>query len=283
VEVFLPALLAGVAAIAITLAIEKWGGRVGGLLGTVPSTIVPAAIGIWNQSENVEAFKNAMDGVPPGMFLSAGFLWIWKIVPPRLGWANNHARLLVTASFSLLAWGFGALVLVRSVSFFGGTRELNEGVGRLGFVALVALGLLGSRRRPGAPRGAHRASILMLMLRGAAAAAAIAVAVIISARGGDVAAGVAAVFPAIFLTTMVSLWLAQGEAVPVGAVGPMMLGSSSVAAFALIAGFTFPAWGELWGALFAWIFSVSAITLPAHLWLARRTEKPDPRPRARRK
>ena len=39
----------------------------------------------------------------------------------------------------------------------------------------------------------------------------------------------------IFLTTMVSLWLSQGEAVPSGAVGPMMLGASSVAVYALLA------------------------------------------------
>ena len=40
----------------------------------------------------------------------------------------------------------------------------------------------------------------------------------------------ASVFPAIFLTTMVSIWLSQGEAVQSGA-NLMMLGSSSVALY----------------------------------------------------
>ena len=47
---------------------------------------------------------------------------------------------------------------------------------------------------------------------------------VIARLGGSIAAGVTAVFPAIFMTTMISLWLSQGEAVQVGAVGPMMLG-----------------------------------------------------------
>ncbi|MCP4793368.1 MAG: hypothetical protein GY882_08585 [Actinomycetia bacterium] len=39
-------------------------------------------------------------------------------------------------------------------------------------------------------------------------------------------------FPAIFMTTMVGLWLSQGPDVPLGAAGPMLLGSTSVAVYA---------------------------------------------------
>ena len=46
-SVLLSAVFAGVVATAVTMAIEKWGGLVGGLLGTVPSTIVPAGIGMY--------------------------------------------------------------------------------------------------------------------------------------------------------------------------------------------------------------------------------------------
>ena len=38
---------AGVAVLA-TLAIERFGGRIGGLLATVPTTIRPACLGIWH-------------------------------------------------------------------------------------------------------------------------------------------------------------------------------------------------------------------------------------------
>ena len=45
--IILSALFAGFVAILVTVAIEKWGGIVGGVLGTLPTTIVPAAMGMY--------------------------------------------------------------------------------------------------------------------------------------------------------------------------------------------------------------------------------------------
>ena len=78
-------------------------------------------------------------------------------------------------------------------------------------------------------------------------------------------------FPAIFLTSMVSVWWSQGRAVSAGAVGPMMLGSASVAAYALIAAFTLPALGPVLGVVSAWILAVGGVTLPSNAWVARRS------------
>ena len=41
------ALFAGIVAVLVTVAVEKWGGIVGGILGTLPTTIVPATIGMY--------------------------------------------------------------------------------------------------------------------------------------------------------------------------------------------------------------------------------------------
>ena len=43
--------------------------------------------------------------------------------------------------------------------------------------------------------------------------------------------GLASVFPAIFLTTMVALWFSQDSSVSIGAAGPMMLGGASGCSF----------------------------------------------------
>ena len=45
--IILSALIAGFVAILVTVAIEKWGGVIGGVLGTLPTTIVPATIGMY--------------------------------------------------------------------------------------------------------------------------------------------------------------------------------------------------------------------------------------------
>ena len=78
------ALGAGLVAIAATVAIERFGGRRGGLLASLPSTIIPASIGFWLAGESIEVFRDALFAVPGGMFVSAGFLWCWRVLPPRL-------------------------------------------------------------------------------------------------------------------------------------------------------------------------------------------------------
>ena len=45
--IILYGLFAGIVAILVTVSIEKFGGLIGGVLGTVPSTIIPAAAGVY--------------------------------------------------------------------------------------------------------------------------------------------------------------------------------------------------------------------------------------------
>ena len=73
-SILLSALFAGIVATAVTVAIEKWGGLIGGLLGTVPSTIVPAAIGM-QLAGGDEVLVTSMSIVPLGMLLNACLLY----------------------------------------------------------------------------------------------------------------------------------------------------------------------------------------------------------------
>lgn len=268
-----PALLAGTVAVLVTVAIERFGGVVGGLIGTLPTTILPAGLGLWDG--DASAFADAMGAVPAGMLLNALFLWLWRALPGRLppGW-TFRTRLIAMTGVSLLAWAVaaGALVVGLTLSRAAGLPTLLVGAVTLGL--LVALGLVATWTPRPAPRGSRRVPPLTLVLRGVLAAAAIALAIGLKESGGPLASGIASVFPAIFVTTMVSLWLAQGEAVPAGAVGPMMLGSASVSAFALGAALCFPALGPWLGALVAWVAAVVLTTLPAFAWLRLRRPAP---------
>ena len=55
-EIILAATLAGIVAIAVTVAIEKFGGILGGIFGTVPTTIIPAAAFMWLADSNQSAY-----------------------------------------------------------------------------------------------------------------------------------------------------------------------------------------------------------------------------------
>jgi hypothetical protein len=205
------------------------------------------------------------------MLLNAGFLYLWRVLPKRLPPWSLKARLVLMTMLALTAWALGAAVTVLVVDGLRASSAPLLVIGVLLAIALAAAGAVACRNAPPAPSGARHVGVATLLGRGVLAAAAIGLAVWLAGLGGAVSAGIVAVFPAIFLTTMVSLWLAQGEAVPVGAVGPMMLGSTSVAAYALVAAITLPALGVAFGSVVAWLTAATCVTVPAWWWLERRT------------
>ncbi len=277
VQILLAAILAGLVAIAVTVAIEKFGGVIGGILGTIPTTIVPAAAFMWLADPNSGAFDPAMGMVPVGMLLNAIFLWLWRVVPPRIPSWTFGKRLTVTTTINLSVWFAGAAI---SVTLFSEQASMTVGLAAL--IIGVLLGLWISLDHKPAPRGKNRVGPFTLACRGIAAATAIGLAVWLSQLGSPLLAGMASVFPAIFLTSMVALWMAQGEAVPSGAVGPMMLGAMSVSFYALLATITLPKYGIVMGSALTWVASIGMVSVPAALWLRwsnnRRVEAQSPAP-----
>jgi hypothetical protein len=238
------------------------------LLGTLPTTIVPAAAGIYAGTA-VADYQAAMSVAPAGMLLNALFLYTWRAVPPRLPNSTLRVRLALMTAISLLAWLVGAAL---AVVFAAEIRSSSIPLPLFGWsvTAMIgAVGWLACRHAPPAPAGRHPVGWAVVVARGVLAATAIGAAVLIAGVGGPLVAGIVAVFPAIFITTMVSLWLSQGEAVPAGAVGPMMLGSTSVALYSLLAVWTLPRFGVAAGSALAWVASAGLVTVPAWLYLTR--------------
>jgi hypothetical protein len=262
----LSALFAGAIAVLATVAIERMGGRLGGLIGSLPTTIVPASVGFWAGSSTAAEFQSALYAVPAGMLVNAVFLFSWRALPPRLPTWSVGSRLAAMVGLSLSIWGLlaSALVLLMRRQPFS---LLSSGI--FFFLLVLSFGIWACRGNPPAPKGKRPVGALVLVLRGVLAAGAIGLSVAIAGMGIPLLAGMSSVFPAIFLTTMVSVWLSQGEAVQAGAVGPLMLGSSSVAAYTLLAPFLMLWLGPCSGAVLAWVLSVVLVSLPAWWWLRR--------------
>ena len=268
-SVLLSAVFAGVVATAVTVAIEKWGGLIGGLLGTVPSTIVPAGIGMY-VAGGEDVLVMSMAVVPLGMLLNALFLGAWVVIPR---WFPDAPYLLVLTTVGALAFwsllGMVFLVAVDEATSYLNLQQLALG----GLALLVATAVVFNRRPQPTPKGTNRVSTLVLVARGVMAATAIGIAVGLSGLGFPTLAGLASVFPAIFLTSMVALWLAQGPTVPQGAAGPMMLGGASVAVYANVAMWSLPAYGAVVGSAMAWVASVVGWSLPAFMVLRKHHAK----------
>jgi len=263
----IPAVFAAFVAIAITLSIEHFGGKRGGLLGSLPSTIVPAAMGLAAVSSSVADFQDALRITPAGMLINALFLLSWRELPPYLPPWRSGIRLLMCTTASLLLW---LAMASFSVWLFPAAKSAgfsSSGLSLFLFFSSVVLGVIACVKNPPAPKVKAQVGIIAITSRGLLAGVAIGVSIWLASHSGPFVAGVAAVFPAMFLTAMVTLWMAHGEHVGAGAVGPMMLGGTSVSAFALIAAWSIPTLGVYWGSALAWCLAVMAITVPAWAWL----------------
>lgn len=276
--VAIPALFAGIVAILATVAVERLGGVAGGVLSSIPTTIVPAAIGIFQRSADPDAFRRAMAFVPLGILMNAGYLLLWRVIPARLG-AHAFARrnlLAWTTALALAIWMVAASGIVALNQWLAPTIGQSIAIGCTAFAVGIALGIAANRTPHPAPRGTHRVGPLVLAARALAAAAAIAVSILLARSGHPVASGIASVFPAIFTTIMIATWLAQGAHVPTGAVGPMAIGTLSVSAYALLAIVLFPAMSLPAAAAICWISAFSAVSVPAYAYLAWRRRRLHP-------
>ncbi|MBA45440.1 MAG: hypothetical protein CMB31_02490 [Euryarchaeota archaeon] len=261
-SIILSSLMAGIVAILATVFIERSGGAIGAII-TLPTTIVPASIGIWiGVNGELVSFSAAMSMVPIGMLLNVLFLGSWRILPSYLEHLFSERNLVVAVGISsVLFWLFSAgvsTIIVEYISNFVG--PIYVGICAV-FIAFV-LGYITVSKGGDAPPGLNRVSLLSLLSRGIAAGLAIGLSVWIAGLGLPFISGVISVFPAIFLTTMVSLWIAQGRSVPVGATGPMMFGSTSVSIYALICILIFPFFGIWAGSLISWLLSVILYSVP---------------------
>ena len=273
-HVVVAGLAAGLVAIGATVAVERLGGRLGGLLGTLPSTIVPAAAGIWSNtlahasgSDATEAFAASMGAVPVGMWVNVLFLAAWRVGPRWLPRAALPVRLGAMVLVSLFVWSTVAFAAVWGLDLLQHRGHSMVRVGIAAMVLATATGLWATRVPGPAPKGKRSVGPVTLLSRGVLAALAIAGAVGLAGVAGPLISGMASVFPAIFLTSMVSLWWSQGEAVQGGAVAPMMLGATSVSAYALIAAVALPSLGVAGGSAVAWLLAVVLVTVPSFGWM----------------
>jgi hypothetical protein len=263
----LPALFAALVAVGVTIVIERLGGKRGGLVGSLPTTIVPASVGFHTVSSSVVDFQDALFMTPAGMLVNALFLLMWRIIPPRLPPFHTHIRLLMCLTITMVGWIVLAMSAIEITKHIGAIGLSRNSWAMVLTLAMATLGVVACKNNPPAPRAPSQVGIVAILIRGLMAGGAIGGAVWLANNGGPLIAGVAAVFPAIFMTTLCSLWLSHGESVGAGAIGPLMLGGTSVSAYAWFAAWWMPSLGIGLGSTCAWIVAVLVITVPAWMWL----------------
>ena len=193
------------------------------------------------------------------------FLSVWIYFPHYI--KQEKLKLISTTIFALAVWLALAIFSLKLVELSPIQDLGNFIIGLIGFILLVLFSVLLNLNSIAAPKGENKVPLLILGCRGIAAALAIGFCLILAKQGLPLVAGLVSAFPAIFLTSMVALWLSQGSKVPQGAAAPMMLGGASVSVYALVSMYAIPEYGIVIGSIATWFSSVVLWTIPAFLVL----------------
>ena len=269
-EILPAAIAAGLVAIVVTVLIERFGGVVGGALGTVPTTIVPAVAGM-AAAQGEQELMDSLSVVPAGMLINAIFLSVWIYLPRATASLGSERSLAVTTATALLAWAMFGMVTILCI---GELSEYGTGprtIGMIGIALTAVFGIVLGWKPYESPKGGREVSKSILLARGLMAATAIGASVWVAGLGYPLLAGLASVFPAIFLTSMVSLWISQGPSVPRGAAAPMLLGGGSVGVYSLVAMYSLEAHGIILGSIMSWVTAVAVWSMPSYIYLRWRT------------
>lgn len=275
-EILPAAIAAGLVAIVVTVLIERFGGVVGGALGTVPTTIVPAGAGM-AAAQGEQELMDSLSVVPAGMLINAIFLSVWIYLPRATASLGSERSLAVTTATALLAWAMFGMVTILCI---GELSEYGTGprtIGMIGIALTAVFGIVLGWKPYESPKGSREVSKSILLARGLMAATAIGASVWVAGLGYPLLAGLASVFPAIFLTSMVSLWISQGPSVPRGAAAPMLLGGGSVGVYSLVAMYSLEAHGIILGSIMSWVTAVAVWSMPSYIYLRWRTGVGDSR------
>lgn len=238
----IPFLLSALVVILVTIIAERYGTKTGGIIGTLPTTIVIAFLfialdkGVLFASESVAI-------VPAEMGINLIFLAVFALLASR--------TLLVALTASLSVWTAFTLLL-----FFSNNTNIFVSLTLFAVFFISTFFTLDKIKKIPSHRSIEvHYTPLKLFSRSIIAGTVIALAVTIS-NVGVTLSGIFSVFPAIFLSTML---IAQREHGPefTGAMAKgMIYGSPSVVSYAVSISFLYPLNGIVIGTIGAFLISL---------------------------
>jgi hypothetical protein len=264
-EAFGSGVWAALIAMLVCALIERFGGAVGGVLATVPGTITPASIGMWLARKDVVSFRSSMASAPVGLLVNAGFLTFWRYLPywvERLH-LRRSVQLLLLVGGSLTLWALLAIPVMVLVSWLRHREQMLilYALGTGSALLVLVVGVAGTWHTPKSTSRASGIPWWMHPVRALLAFFVVTAAVWLSHQWPALA-GILAVWPAVFLTTMVALWWSHGGDFQTSAAFPMILGLWAPMLFCGLVCFLYPRFDVSIGCILSWLLAVALGTIP---------------------
>ena len=138
------------------------------------------------------------------------------IPPPKIQDLSAQRSLAVTTATALVAWAIFGIITIFCIDYASDSGLGARDIAVIGILLTAVFGIYLGWSPGDSPKGSQEVSKSVLLARGGMAASAIGASVWVAGLGYPLLAGLASVFPAIFLTSMVALWISQGPSVPRG-------------------------------------------------------------------
>lgn len=241
-QIVLPFVLSALVVILITVIAEKYGTKVGGIIGTLPTTIIIAFVFI-ALNRGVDFASESSAVVPAEMGINLIFLCIFAILAYK-------------SLFSGLTIGFAFWIIFSSILFFTDMNNIYISLS-LFFASMVATFIVLEKVKKIKSQGRQKVHYtpFKIILRGILTGTIIAVSVALS-NLDPVLSGIFSIFPAIFMSTMIISYREHGPDFSAGIAKSMIFGSLSVMSYVTVIHFLYPSHGIFVGSLFAFIIAV---------------------------
>jgi hypothetical protein len=182
---------------AITLAAEKWGSIVGGILGGLPSTSAFSFMFIGlNQSTNVAV--EATTVFPLAFSVTCSYLFFYAYFAQKSFKQGIVISLAIWFTISLFIVGAGLSDFV--VALIGG----------IGVSVLTYIGFVKKLQLRNLKGEQKLFKLREILFRGVGAGFLVSISVMISQIGGPILGGISAAFPALFTSTIIILYHSKG-------------------------------------------------------------------------
>ena len=241
-QTLVPFILSALIVVIITVVAEKFGTKVGGILGTLPSTIVIAFLFI-AITNSIEFAVSSVSIVPAEMGINLVFLMLFALL------ANKSFKLAVIGSLSIWA-------VLSTILFFSNLTNISIAL-IIYIIALIAtfFTLENGVKIQSIGRRHVQYSAIKILMRGLVAGFVIAVSVVLSNLSATLS-GIFSVFPAIFLSTMIISYREHGPDFVGGMAKSMIFGTPSVTSYAVAIYYLYPRIGIIWGSVYAYCIGI---------------------------
>ncbi len=238
----IPFALSALVVILVTIIAEKYGTKTGGVIGTLPSTIIIAFLfialdkGVWFASESVII-------VPAEMGLNLLFLLIFALLA--------HKKILVALTGSLLTWTALTIVI-----YYSSLTSIIISL-TLYIICFLLAFLILDKKKKITSKNTIKVHYTPLKLLGRSLIAGIVIAIAVSFSNlGTILSGIFSVFPAIFLSTMLISQREHGPQFTAAMAKGMIYGSPSVVSYAVGIHFLYPLTGIIAGTIGAFLIAL---------------------------